>query len=110
MKPDLAAFCSTFTILLLLASPDAVETLKGDIVKLLTDIWDGHMRNGDAFRWMREVWFADITHLCIEYDIQSPFMTLYSMCSGGSMKSDAVFACGTRVSESARVHSLQCAQ
>ena len=68
------------------------------------------MRNEDTSRWMEEVWFADMTHLYIEYDVQAPFITLYSMYSGGSMDSDAVFARGTRVSESTRVHSLQCAR
>ena len=110
MKPDLAAFSLTFTNLLFLASPDAVETLKGDIAKVLTNIWDGCQRNEVPSGWIKEVWFADVTHLYIEYDVQAPFITLYSMYSGGSMDSDAVFARGTRVSESTRVHSLQCAR
>ena len=110
LKPDLAAFCWTFTNLLFLASSDAIKRLEGDIAKLLTNIWDGDMRNEVPSRWMQEVWFTDITHLYIEYDIQPPFITLYSMYSRGSMNSDAVFASRTRVSESTRVHSLQCAR
>ena len=110
LKPHLAAFCRTFTNLLFLASPDAVEMLKGDIAKLLTKVWDRDMRSEGQSLWMEEVWFTDLTHLSIEYDAQAPFMTLYSMYSGGSMDSDAVFTHGTGVSESARVHSLQCAR
>ena len=108
LEPDLAAFCLTFTNLLFLSSPDAIKRLEGDIAKLLTNIWDGDMRNEDLSHWMEEVWFADITHLYIEYDIQAPFMTLYSIYLRGSVNSNAAFARRTRVSESARAHSLQC--
>ena len=110
LKLDVVAFCSTFTNLLFLASSDAVEMLRDDIAKLLTNIWERDMRSKDTSRWMEEVWFADITHLYIEYDVQAPFMTLYSMYSRGSMDSDAMFARHTHFPNSGRVHSLQCAR
>ena len=110
LKPNLAAFFSIFANVLFLASPDAVEMLKGDIAKLLTKIWDGGMRSEGQYLWMEEVWFSDVTHLYIEYDAQAPFMTLYSMYSRGSMNSDAAFAQRTRVSEPSGVHPLQCAR
>ena len=106
LKPDLVAFFSTFTRLLLLASPDAVDTLKEDVTKLLTEVWSQHIDSQGPSLWLRELWFTELTHLFVECGVQAPFVTLYSLHLQGSLEGDITFGISTR-SFAAR-HSLQC--
>ena len=106
LKPDIVALCSTFTHLLVLASPDAVDTLKEDVMKSLTEIWKQHIESQDPSIWLRELWFTELTHLFVECGVQAPFVTLYSLHLQGSLDGNIAFELSTRFS--AAGHSLQC--
>ena len=106
LEPDLVAFCSTFTHLLLLALPDVVDTFKGDVTELLTEAWSQHIESQDPSIWLRELWFTELTHLFVECGVQAPFVTLYSLHLQGSLDGNIAFELSTRFS--AAGHSLQC--
>ena len=106
LKPDIVALCSTFTRLLVLASPDAVDTLKEDVIKLLTEVWKQHIGSQDPSHWLGKAWFTELTRLLVECGVQAPFVTLYSLYSQGSFGRDVAFYRSTR--SSAAGHSLQC--
>ena len=106
LKPDLVAFCSTFTRLLVLASPDAVDTLKEDVIRPLTEVWKQHIGSQEPSLWSGKLWFTELTHLFVQCGVQAPFVTLYSLHLQGSLDWDITFDLSTR-SLAAR-HLLQC--
>ena len=106
LKPDLAAFCSTFTRLLVLASPDAVDTLKEEVIKPLTEVWKQHIGSQDPSLWLGKLWFTELTRLFVQCGVQAPFVTLYSLHLRGSLDWDITFDLSTH--SSAAEHSSQC--
>ena len=106
LKPDLVALCLTFTRLLVLASPDAVNTLQEDVIKLLTEVWNRHIGNKSSSLWREKAWVIELARLFVECGVQAPFVTLYSLYSRGSFDRDVAFDKNTR--PPAAGHSLQC--
>ena len=106
LKPDIVALCSTFTRLLVLASPDAVDTLKEDVIKPLTEVWKQHIGSQDPSHWLGKLWFTELTRLLVEHGACAPFVTLYSLHLQGSLDWDITFDLSTR--SSAAEHSSQC--
>ena len=106
LKPDAVALCSTFTRLLVLASPDVVATHKRVVIKPLTEVWRQHIGSQDPPHWLGKLWFTELTRLLVEHGVQAPFVTLYSLHLQGSLDGDIAFELSTRFS--AAEHSLQC--
>ena len=110
LKPDLVALCLTFTRLLFLALPDAVDTLKVDVTKLLTQGWNQHIRSHGPSLWLGESLeksrLTELIHLFVECGVQAPFVTLYSLYWQGSLGRDVIFDRSTR--SSAARHSFLC--
>ena len=106
LKPDLVAFCSTFTRLLVLASPDAVDTLKEDVTKLLTEVWKQHIASQHPSHWLGKSRLTELTRLFVECGAQAPFVTVYSLYSQGSLDRYITSDISTR--SSAARHSSQC--
>ena len=107
LKLDVVAFCSTFTDLLFLASPDAIDMLKEDVATVLTEIWDRHIGTQDPSHWGKVTSYTEITHFFVQFGVQAPFVTFYSLYSQGSLDRDVTFCFGGTHSFAMK-HSLLC--
>ena len=94
LEADWVAFCAVFSCLLFLASLGALETvtLKENIATPLAEIWNGHIKAQNQSCQMEGVWLTQFTNPPVELDVQTSFVTLYSIHSPGFFKHSTTFA------------------
>ena len=105
LKPDITPFLQTFHALYLLASKEATDACREDVVMLVDRLWEMRMpTTADSLLPTDNETFK-LVHLYMESGGQSPFLALYSSASKESF--DHKSGCYNSPS---KVGSVQCAE
>ena len=103
-NPD--TFYRIFSKLYSLVLPNAFETYRADLMAPLAQIWDGFIETQHLSLLMKNPWFANLTHRCIELGAETPFLILYSQYFAKSLDNKAEFI--STIHSYGRGHSLRC--